>query len=180
MPTGGKAVVRLAILAVVFVLLAVWRIVVSGRRATSVVGPPDRGDELRLGELLWSASREETAHRRQALGGLACVALLAGGVGPWRRASLSSAVGPWVAAMIRSARRPPAVPGRPDGEASHVRRGPQASAPDPAWEATPCADLESPAFSDGSLPLEEMVATAQGQRTFVAVTDHSQTLTIAG
>jgi histidinol phosphatase-like PHP family hydrolase len=52
---------------------------------------------------------------------------------------------------------------------------------DPAWGSEPCADLQMhTTFSDGSLPLEDMVMTAKTLgRPFVAVTDHSETLTIA-
>ena len=52
---------------------------------------------------------------------------------------------------------------------------------DPAWEASPCADLQMhTTWSDGGLPLEEMVAAARSLgRPFVAVTDHSEALTIA-
>src|SRR6185436_18835496 len=52
---------------------------------------------------------------------------------------------------------------------------------DPAWEATPCADLQMhTTWSDGTLPLEEMVGAARSLgRPFVAVTDHSQALAIA-
>ena len=52
---------------------------------------------------------------------------------------------------------------------------------DPSWEATPCADLQMhTTWSDGTLPLEDMVGAARSLgRTFVAVTDHSQALTIA-
>lgn len=53
--------------------------------------------------------------------------------------------------------------------------------PDPLWESSPCADLQMhTTYSDGSLPLDEMVDTARALgRSFVAVTDHSQTLRIA-
>jgi histidinol phosphatase-like PHP family hydrolase len=52
---------------------------------------------------------------------------------------------------------------------------------DPSWEATPCADLQMhTTWSDGTLSLEEMVGAARSLgRAFVAVTDHSQALTIA-
>jgi histidinol phosphatase-like PHP family hydrolase len=52
---------------------------------------------------------------------------------------------------------------------------------DPAWESSPCADLQMhTTWSDGTLPLEEMVEAARSLgRPFVAVTDHSQALTIA-
>ena len=52
---------------------------------------------------------------------------------------------------------------------------------DPAWESSPCADLQMhTTWSDGTLPLEDMVEAARSLgRPFVAVTDHSQALAIA-
>jgi histidinol phosphatase-like PHP family hydrolase len=52
---------------------------------------------------------------------------------------------------------------------------------DPLWERTPHADLQvHTTDSDGSLPLPEMVAAASELgRSFIAITDHSQSLTIA-
>jgi histidinol phosphatase-like PHP family hydrolase len=142
-----------------------------------------------LGELLWSAGREETAHRRRALEKASRASrfwpeeasdLVAAG----RSLTELRAVGPWIAAGIHEwLDDPPAVP-EPDQTRrgfltyAEVRRTLDA---DPAWEATPCADLQMhTTFSDGGLPLEEMVATARRLgRSFVAITDHSQTLRIA-
>lgn len=93
-------------------------------------------------------------------------------------------MGPWVAARIEAwLEAPPAIP-EPDETRrgfltyAEVRRTLDA---DPAWEATPCADLQMhTTWSDGGLPLEEMVEAARSLgRPFVAVTDHSQALTIA-
>ena len=52
---------------------------------------------------------------------------------------------------------------------------------DPAWERTPHADLQvHTTDSDGSLPLPEMVGLARSLgRPFMAITDHSKSLTIA-
>jgi histidinol phosphatase-like PHP family hydrolase len=93
------------------------------------------------------------------------------------------AVGPWVAARIEAwLEDPPAT--EPDETRrgfltyAEVRRSLDA---DPAWESTPCADLQMhTTWSDGTLPLEDMVEAARSLgRSFVAVTDHSQALTIA-
>jgi len=93
------------------------------------------------------------------------------------------AVGPWVAGRIEAWLEDP-----PTTEPDETRRGFLTYAEvrrtlddDPAWEATPCADLQMhTTWSDGTLPLEEMVQAARSlARPFVAVTDHSQALTIA-
>ncbi len=142
-----------------------------------------------LGELLWNAARDETDHRRRALERASRAArfwpeeahvILEGG----RALTELRAVGPWVADKVRGwLEDPPAVP-EPE-EARHgfltyaeVRRTLDA---DPLWESTPCADLQMhTTFSDGGLPLDEMVRAARSiGRAFVAVTDHSQTLAIA-
>ena len=142
-----------------------------------------------LGELLWSAGRAETDHRRRALEG----ASRASRFWPEEASDIAAAggsltelraVGPWVAARIQGwLDDPPPVP-EPDETRrgfltyAEVRRTLDA---EPAWETTPCADLQMhTTSSDGSLPLEEMAATARGLgRSFVAVTDHSETLKIA-
>jgi putative hydrolase len=142
-----------------------------------------------LGELLWSAGREETDHRRRALE----KASRASRFWPDEASDLASsgrsltelrAVGPWVAAKIHGwLDDPPSVP-EPDETRlgfltfAEVRRTLDA---DPAWEASPCADLQMhTTFSDGGLPLEEMAALARTLgRAYVAVTDHSQMLKIA-
>jgi putative hydrolase len=142
-----------------------------------------------IGDLLWSAGRDETDHRRRALERASRAArfwpaeasdLAAAG----RSLTELRAVGPWVAARIQGwLEDPPAVP-----EPDETRRGfltyaevRRAINLDPAWEATPCADLQMhTTFSDGGLSLEDMVASARALgRSYVAVTDHSQTLTIA-
>ena len=141
------------------------------------------------GELLWHASREETDHRRRALERASRASrfwpeevhdLAAAG----RPITDLRAVGPWVAARIEAwLEDPPPVP-----EVEEARRGFLTYAEvrstldaDPAWEALSCADLQMhTTFSDGALSLEEMIVAAKGLgRTFVAVTDHSESLQIA-
>jgi histidinol phosphatase-like PHP family hydrolase len=142
-----------------------------------------------LGELLWTAAREEADHRRRALER----ASRASRFWPVEARDLAAAgdpltdlraVGPWVAERLASwLEDPPRVP-EPDETRrgfltyAEVRRTLDA---DPAWEATPCADLQMHTTdSDGGLPLREMIEAARALgRTFVAITDHSQTLTIA-
>ena len=142
-----------------------------------------------LGELLWNAGRQEKDHRRRALERASRAARF------WpveafelmdRGRSLTEldAVGPWVAERIQSwLDDPPAVP-----EPEEARRGFLTYAEvrrtldaDPAWEAAPCADLQMhTTWSDGSLPLEEMVDAARAVgRPFIAITDHSKALEIA-
>lgn len=142
-----------------------------------------------LGELLWNAGREEKDHRRRALERASRAArfwpveafeLVDGG----RSLTELDAVGPWVAERIQSwLDDPPAVP-----EPEEARRGFLTYAEvrrtldaDPAWEAAPCADLQMhTTWSDGSLPLEEMVDAARAlDRPFIAITDHSRALEIA-
>ena len=142
-----------------------------------------------LGELLWSAAREETDHRRRAMERASRASRFwpeeAGEVaGSGRPLTELRAVGPWVAARIEAwLEAPPQIP-EPDETRrgfltyAEVRRTLDA---DPAWESSPCADLQMhTTWSDGSLPLEDMVEASRSLgRPFVAVTDHSQALTIA-
>jgi putative hydrolase len=146
---------------------------------------PTNGD---LGELLRRAAREETDHRRRALDRASRASLFwpeeAGEVaGSGRSLTELRSVGPWVAARIEAWLADP-----PATEPDETRRGfltyaqvRQTLDADPSWEATPCADLQMhTTWSDGTLPLEDMVGAARSLgRTFVAVTDHSQALTIA-
>jgi histidinol phosphatase-like PHP family hydrolase len=142
-----------------------------------------------LGELLWSAARDETNHRRRALERASRASRFwpveAGEIaGSGRPLTELRAVGPWVAERIEGWLEAPAAIPEPDETRrgfltyAEVRRTLDA---DPAWEAIPCADLQMhTTWSDGSLPLEEMVGAARSLgRTFVAVTDHSQALSIA-
>jgi putative hydrolase len=142
-----------------------------------------------LGELLSSAAREEKDHRRRALER----ASRASRFWPEEAGELADAgrpltelraVGPWVAERIEGwLEAPPEVP-EPDERRrgfltyAEVRRTLDA---DPSWESSPCADLQMhTTWSDGTLPLEDMVEAARSLgRPFVAVTDHSQALTIA-
>jgi len=142
-----------------------------------------------LGELLSSAAREEKDHRRRALER----ASRASRFWPEEAGELADAgrpltelraVGPWVAERIEGwLEAPPEVP-EPDERRrgfltyAEVRRTLDA---DPSWESSPCADLQMhTTWSDGTLPLEDMVEAARSMgRPFVAVTDHSQALTIA-
>lgn len=94
------------------------------------------------------------------------------------------AVGPWVAGRIEAWLEDPPATFEPDETRrgfltyAEVRRALDA---EPAWEATPCADLQMhTTWSDGTLPLEDMVEASRSLgRPFVAVTDHSQALAIA-
>jgi histidinol phosphatase-like PHP family hydrolase len=146
---------------------------------------PTNGD---LGELLRRAAREETDHRRRALERASRASRFwpeeAGEVAASGRPLTElRAVGPWVAARIEAWIEDP-----PPTEPDETRRGFLTYAEvrrtldtDPAWESTPCADLQMhTTWSDGSLPLEDMVQASRSLgRPFVAVTDHSQALTIA-
>ena len=141
-----------------------------------------------LAELLWRAGDEETDHRRRALHRASRAARF------WMEeardlAEMSSltelrAVGPWVAAMIHGwLDAPPEIP-EPDETRSgfltmaEVRRVLDA---EPEWEGTPHADLQvHTTDSDGALPLPEMATFARELgRPFIAITDHSKSLTIA-
>ena len=147
---------------------------------------PSNGD---LSELLWRAGDEETAHRRRAL------RRAAGAARFWsdeardlaevgRSLTELHAVGPWVAAMIHGwLDAPPEIP-EPDETRSgfltmaEARRVLDA---EPEWERTPHADLQvHTTDSDGGVPLPEMASFARGLgRPFIAITDHSKSLTIA-
>jgi putative hydrolase len=142
-----------------------------------------------LGELLWSAAREEKDHRRRALERASRAARFwpeeAGEVaGSGRALTELRAVGPWVAERIEEWLEVPPTISEPDETRrgfltyAEVRRTLDA---DPAWESSPCADLQMhTTWSDGTLPLEEMVEASRSLgRPFVAVTDHSEALTIA-
>ena len=142
-----------------------------------------------LAELLWRAGDEETAHRRRALRRAAGAARfwseeVGDLAGAERSLTELHAVGPWVAAMIQGwLDAPPDLP-EPDetrsgfltmAEARRVLDG------EPDWERTPHADLQvHTTDSDGRLPLPEMAAFARELgRPFIAITDHSKSLTIA-
>jgi histidinol phosphatase-like PHP family hydrolase len=142
-----------------------------------------------LGELLWSASREQTDHRRRALER----ASRASRFWPVEARALAAAgrpltelrsVGPWVASLIEAWLDDPSPVPDPDAMRSGFLTFAEVRAvldADPAWEATPCADLQMhTTFSDGGLPVQEMIEAARSLgRSFVAITDHSETLKIA-
>ena len=142
-----------------------------------------------IGELLWNARRDEQDHRRRALERASRASRfwtqeVAELVSAGRSLTELQTVGPWVAERIQAwLDDPPEVP-----EPEEMRRGFLTLAEvrrtldaDPAWEATPCADLQMhTTFSDGGLPLDEMAASARSLgRAYVAVTDHSEALEIA-
>jgi len=148
-----------------------------------------RNDELSA-LLLAAAEDEPTDHRKRALA--------KAGKEAWRWSEEASAllesgreltelrsVGPWVAERLQAwiAHPPATVP-----EFDATRRGFLTNAQvcevlriDPTWEGTPHADLQMHTTgSDGRATLEEMLAGARSAgRTYVAVTDHSESLTIA-
>lgn len=147
---------------------------------------PSNGE---LAELLLRAGDEEAAHRRRALQRAAraarywseeAVDLAEAG----RSLTELRAVGPWVAARIHAWLDAPLEIPEPD----ETRRGfltlaevRRVLAAEPGWERTAHADLQvHTTDSDGTLPLREMAASARGLgRPFIAITDHSKTLTIA-
>ncbi len=142
-----------------------------------------------LAELLWRAGDEEADHRRRALHRASRAARFwneeAGDLAEAGR-SLTElrAVGPWVAARIHGW-----LDAQPEApEFDETRRGFLTMAEvrrvldaEPGWERTPHADLQvHTTDSDGGLPLPEMAAAARDLgRTFIGVTDHSKSLTIA-
>jgi len=142
-----------------------------------------------LAELLWQAARDEDAHRRRALERASRAARF------WTEEAATleqesrpltelHAVGPWVAHRMQQwMAAPPPMP-EPDLE----RRGfltfaevTRVLGAEPEWTALPCGDLQVHSTdSDGKLPLADMVAAARALgRTFIASTDHSQSLRIA-
>jgi putative hydrolase len=142
-----------------------------------------------LAELLWRASDEETTHRRRALRRAASAARFwseeaADVTEAGRSLTELRAVGPWVAARIHAWIDAPPEVAEPDETRSGFMTLAEVRAvldADPAWERTLHADLQvHTTDSDGSLPLPEMGAAARGLgRSFIAVTDHSKSLTIA-
>src|SRR5207245_5348038 len=112
------------------------------------------------------ASREESGHRRRALEKASRAARFwpeeaSEVVAASRSLTELQAVGPWVAEKLEGLLEEPS----PNPEPDEMRRGfltyaevQRALDVDPEWEATPCADLQMHStFSDGGLPLEEMV-----------------------
>jgi histidinol phosphatase-like PHP family hydrolase len=139
--------------------------------------------------LLTAAAAEESDHRRLALERASRAARF----WPQEAAELAEAdtsltsltsVGPWVGAQIRAWLDDPTAVPEPDETRTgyltlaEVRRT-LADLPD--WERTPHGDLQTHSTdSDGSLELADSAEAARlAGRTFVAATDHSQSLTIA-
>jgi putative hydrolase len=152
-----------------------------------VAGRPLTNAEL--ADLLWKAGDEESDHRRRALHRASRAARM----WPDEAAELAAsgrsltelrAVGPWVAARILAwlDDPPPVVEQDPTRAGfltfADVRRALDAH---PAWETEPIADLQVHSTdSDGAMPLEEVAELARSLgRPFIAITDHSQSLTIA-
>jgi putative hydrolase len=143
----------------------------------------------RFAELLWLAAREETDHRRRALERAGRAARFwpeeaATVVDSGRSLTDLHAVGPWVAHRMQDWLDHPPPIHEPDPD----RRGFLSFAEvrgvldaDPAWETTPHGDLQVHSTdSDGKLPLGDMATAAKALgRTFIASTDHSQSLRIA-
>ena len=142
-----------------------------------------------IGELLWRRSDEESDHRRRALR----QASRAARFWPEEAADLAAAgrsltelrnVGPWVAERIQQMLDEPSPLLEPDDTRSGYLTMAQARPildANPEWEATPHGDLHVHSTdSDGSLPLRDMAMAARDLgRTFMAATDHSESLKIA-
>jgi histidinol phosphatase-like PHP family hydrolase len=142
-----------------------------------------------IGELLWRRSDEESDHRRRALR----QASRAARFWPEEAADVAASgrsltelrnVGPWVAARIHQMLDEPPAPPEPDDTRTGYLTMAQARVildAHPEWEATPHGDLQVHSTdSDGSLPLRDMAMTALDLgRTFIACTDHSESLKIA-
>ena len=142
-----------------------------------------------LGELLRLAADDESGHRQLTLTRASRAAMFwpeeaAALAGEGRSLTELAGVGPWIGAQLhRWIDEPPPAP-EPDetrvgyltyAEVLRVLRE------DPAWETTPHGDLQVHSTdSDGGLPLAEIAEAARLEgRTFIAATDHSQSLTIA-
>ena len=148
---------------------------------------PSNGE---LGALLWRASRDETEHRRLALERVAQAARFwpeeaAEVAESGRSLTELRSVGPWVAAQIHGWLESPPAAVEPDETRTGYLTFAQvrgALRDDPSWETTPHGDLQMHSTdSDGSLALPDMVAAARAAgRTFMAATDHSKSLQIAG
>jgi histidinol phosphatase-like PHP family hydrolase len=144
-----------------------------------------------LSTLLRRAAADEEGHRRRALERAAkdawrwdeeVAAVAASG----RPLTEIRSVGPWIAARLEGwLLDPPAeIP-----EDDPTRRGfltwaeaRAVLAADPSWETAPHGDLQlHTTDSDGRLPLPEMAAAARvAGRAYIAVTDHSESLRVAG
>lgn len=142
-----------------------------------------------LSVLLGVQAQEERDHRRRALERASRAAmfwpeeaslLLAAG----RPLTELPAVGPWVAERITTLVEAPPVAVEPDElrrDFLTVARAREVLAEDPGWNDGIRADLQMhTTHSDGTLPVAEMLeaASAYGYE-YVAITDHSKSLSIA-
>jgi histidinol phosphatase-like PHP family hydrolase len=142
-----------------------------------------------LAELLARAAEGEEGHRARALRRAGRAALLwteeaADLVEARRNLTELRAVGPWVARIIEEwVRAPPEVPEPPESRSGFLTMA-EARAilgDHPDWRPELRGDLQMhTTWSDGTLPLAEMVRLAEAQgHEYVAVTDHSVGLPIA-
>jgi histidinol phosphatase-like PHP family hydrolase len=142
-----------------------------------------------LAELLARAAEGEEGHRARALRRAGRAALLwteeaADLVEAGRNLTELRAVGPWVARIIEEwVRAPPEVPEPPESRSGFLTMA-EARAilgDHPDWRPELRGDLQMhTTWSDGTLPLAEMVRLAEAQgHEYVAVTDHSVGLPIA-
>jgi histidinol phosphatase-like PHP family hydrolase len=142
-----------------------------------------------LAELLARAAEGEEGHRARALRRAGRAALLwteeaADLVEAGRNLTELRAVGPWVALIIEEwVRAPPEVPEPPESRSGFLTMA-EARAilgDHPDWRPELRGDLQMhTTWSDGTLPLAEMVRLAEAQgHEYVAVTDHSVGLPIA-
>ena len=146
-----------------------------------------RNDEIST--VLLHAAADHEGHRRLALERASKEAWRwseeAGDVAAsGRELTTLRSVGPWVADLITGwLEDPPEVP-EPDETRRDFLTFAQVSdalRTDPSWGSTPHGDLQMHTTdSDGRLPLPEMVGAAERRRAFVSITDHSQSLTVAG
>jgi histidinol phosphatase-like PHP family hydrolase len=143
-----------------------------------------------LAELLRRRAADERAHRRRALERAGRAALFwpeeaAAVLGSGRDVTSLHAVGPWVGTLLTEwLADPPPVP-EPDElrrDFLTLARARAVLASDPSAVDGLAGDLQMhTTWSDGATSIDEMVAAASGAGyRFVAITDHSQSLRIAG
>ncbi len=142
-----------------------------------------------LAELLLHAGADQEGHRKLALERASKEAWrwpeeAADVVASGRPLTDLRSVGPWVAEQIEGWLQEPAPVPEPDP----TRRGyltfaqvTAALATDPTWVAAPHGDLQMHTMdSDGRLPFLDMIAAAEASGlAYAAITDHSESLTIA-
>ena len=142
-----------------------------------------------LAEVLARAAEGEEGHRARALRRAGRAALLWAEEAVYlleagRPLTELRAVGPWVARVIEEVlEAPPDVPEPPETRRGFMTMAEARAILDdhPQWRPELRADLQMhTTWSDGTLPLDEMVALAEAQgHEYVAVTDHSVDLPIA-